>query len=61
MLFTGVAFVVHTFLLILIPAYASDLLLATAAVAFIPLILWLLVKGVNEEAWGRAVRAAGGG
>jgi hypothetical protein len=56
MLFTGVAFVVHTFLLILTPAYASDLLLATAAVAFIPLILWLLVKGVNEEAWGRAVR-----
>jgi hypothetical protein len=56
MLFTGVAFVVHTFLLILAPAYASDLLLATAAVAFIPLILWLLVKGVNEEEWGRALR-----
>jgi hypothetical protein len=51
MIFTGVAFVVYTFLLILAPAYASGLLLATAAVAFIPLILWLLVKGVNEEAW----------
>ena len=57
MIFTGVAFAVHTFLLILAPAYASGLLLATAAVAFIPFILWLLVKGVNEEAWRRAVRA----
>jgi hypothetical protein len=33
-------------------------MLATAAVAFIPLVLWLLAKGVNEEAWRRAVRAA---
>jgi hypothetical protein len=55
MIFSGVAFVAHTFLLILAPAYASDLMLATAAVTFIPLILWLLVKGVNEEAWRRAV------
>src|SRR5688500_6648659 len=55
MIFTGVAFAVRTFLLILAPAYASGLLLATAAVAFIPFILWLLVKGVNEEAWRRAV------
>jgi len=54
MVFMGVASVVHTFLLILTPAYASDLLLATAAVTFIPLILWLLVKGVNDEAWDRA-------
>ena len=46
---SGVAFVAHTFLLILAPAYASDLLLATAAVAFVPFILWLLVKGVNAE------------
>lgn len=57
MMFTGVAFAVRTFLLILAPAYASGLLLATAAVAFIPFILWLLVKGVNEDAWRRAVGA----
>jgi hypothetical protein len=55
MIFTGVAFAVRTFVLILAPAYASGLLLATAAVAFIPFILWLLVKGVNEQAWRRAV------
>jgi hypothetical protein len=53
----GVAFAVRTFLLILAPTYASGLLLATAAVAFIPFILWLLVKGVNEEAWRRVARA----
>jgi hypothetical protein len=57
MIFTGVAFVLYTFLLILAPAFASGLLMATAAVAFIPLVVWLLVKGVNEEAWDRAVRA----
>jgi hypothetical protein len=51
----GVAFAVRTFLLILAPAYASGLLLATAAVVFIPFILWLLAKGVNEEAWRRTV------
>jgi hypothetical protein len=54
MIVSGVAFVVHTFLRILAPTYASDLMLATAAVAFIPLILWLLIKGVNEDAWRRA-------
>ena len=57
MVLTGTAFAVRTFLLILAPAYASGLLLATAAVAFIPFILWLLVKGVDEEAWRRAVGA----
>lgn len=57
MIFTGISFVVHTFLLILAPTYASDLMLATAAVTFIPLILWLLVKGVNDEAWRRVVDA----
>ena len=60
MIVMGVAFAARTFLLILSPPYASGLLLVTAAVAFIPFILWLLVKGVNEEAWRRAVRGAEG-
>lgn len=55
---TGIAFAVHTFLLILAPAYASGLLLATAALAFIPFAIWLVVKGVNEERWRRAVSGA---
>lgn len=54
LVFTGIAFALRTFLLILAPAYASQLLLATAAVAFLPFIVWLLVKGVNEEGWRRA-------
>jgi hypothetical protein len=57
MVLTGIAFALRTFLLILAPAYASGLLLATAAVVFIPFVLWLLVKGVNEEAWRRMARA----
>ncbi|MCU0633718.1 MAG: DUF4386 domain-containing protein [Gemmatimonadaceae bacterium] len=56
--FTGVAFVAHTVLLVLAPAHASGLLLATAAVGFIPFLAWLLVKGVNEEAWRRVVGAS---
>ena len=60
MIVMGVAFAARTFLLILAPAYASGLLLATAAVAFIPFILWLLVKGVNEDGWRRAALAARG-
>jgi hypothetical protein len=57
MIVAGAAFVAHTFLLILAPAFASDLLMATAAVAFIPLVLWLLAKGVHEESWRRMVQA----
>ncbi len=55
---TGVAFAVHTLLLILAPAYASGLLLATAAIAFIPFAVWLLVKGVNDARWRTATRGA---
>jgi hypothetical protein len=56
MVVMGIAFTAHTFLLILAPAYASGLLLATAAVAFIPFIVWLLVKGVDDDAWQSVVR-----
>jgi hypothetical protein len=43
----GVAFVTQTMLIVLAPGYSSAWLLVTAAVAFFPLILWLLVKGVH--------------
>ena len=43
----GVGFTLRTFLLVLAPAYASPLLLATAALAFPPFVVWLLVKGVD--------------
>lgn len=57
---TGVAFVVHTFLIILAPAYASGLLLATAAIAFIPFVIWLVIKGVNEAAWQHSANEGAG-
>lgn len=52
---TGTAFAVHTFLLILAPAYASGLLLATAGIAFIPFVTWLLVRGVDAKRRGDVI------
>ena len=49
---SGAAFVAHTVLLVLVPAWASQLLLATAVV-IIAFLVWLLVKGVDEEAYRR--------
>ena len=53
MAMAGVAFTTRTVLLVLAPAYASPLLMATAAIAFIPLIFWLLIRGVDVSAWRR--------
>ena len=47
----GIGFTARTFLLVLAPSYASTLLLAIAAIAFPPLMVWLLVKGVNVAKW----------
>jgi hypothetical protein len=47
----GVAFTLRTFLLVLAPSLASPYLLATAAIAFLPFIFWLLLKGVDEDVW----------
>ena len=55
MIVMGVAFAARTFLVILAPAIASGFLLLTAAIAFVPMAVWLLVKGVNESAWQRAM------
>ena len=47
----GSAFVLRTILMILAPAYASPLLLASAAFGMVPLTFWLLVKGVDVSRW----------
>ena len=47
----GVAFVLRTILMILAPAYASPLLLGTAALGILPLTFWLLIKGVDASRW----------
>src|ERR1700682_2311845 len=47
----GIGFVVRTFLLILAPAYASDVLLMLMFPGVLIMNVWLLVKGANGEKW----------
>jgi hypothetical protein len=54
----GLGFVVRNFLLILAPAYASDLFLMLMFPGGLILTLWLLVKGVNVSKWRAKVSAA---
>jgi len=54
----GIGFVVRNFLLILAPAYASDVLLMLMFPGGLIMAVWLLVKGVNVEKWNARVNAA---
>ena len=47
----GAGFVVRNFVLILKPAYASNLFLAPMFIAGLSLMLWMLVKGVDVAKW----------
>lgn len=58
LIFVGIGFTARTFFLVLAPAYASNLLLAAAAIAFPPLLVWLLVKGVDVARWSARAAAA---
>ncbi|HEX6314469.1 MAG TPA: DUF4386 domain-containing protein [Gemmatimonadaceae bacterium] len=51
MVITGATFTVRTFLLVLAPSFASPALVMTAALAFLPLSVWLLIKGVDLRAF----------
>jgi hypothetical protein len=53
----GAGFVVQNLLVVLAPAYASDLLLFLMAPAGVAMMLWLLVKGVDLEKWSSRVAA----
>lgn len=48
---SGLGFVIRTFTWVLAPSYSSPLLLMPAAVAFLALSVWLLVKGVDTAKW----------
>lgn len=48
----GAGFVAKSFLLVLAPAYASDVLMLPMAIAGLAFAVWLLVKGVDEQVWG---------
>jgi hypothetical protein len=55
MVIGGIGFVVRNFLLILAPAYASDLLLMLMFPGGLIMTGWLLVKGVNVEKWNAKI------
>jgi len=54
----GIGFVVRNFLLVLAPAYASDVLLMLMFPGGLTMTVWLLVKGVNVQKWNARVNAA---
>jgi len=54
----GIGFVVRNFLLILAPAYASDVLLMLMFPGGLIMTVWLLVKGVNVQKWNERLNAA---
>src|SRR6266850_563922 len=54
----GIGFVIRNFLLILAPAYATDVLLMLMFPGGLILGVWLLVKGVNVQKWKEKVNAA---
>ena len=54
----GLGFVVRNFLLILAPAYASDVLLMLMFPGGLIMTIWLLVKGVDVTKWDAKVSAA---
>jgi hypothetical protein len=51
----GTCFVVRNFILVLAPAYASDLLLVPMLLTMLLLAIWFLVKGVNLERWEQKI------
>lgn len=48
---SGVGFVARNFLLILVPGFASEVLLLPASLAMLALALWLLIKGIDQNKW----------
>jgi hypothetical protein len=55
----GLGFIVRNFVLVLAPAYASDLLLAPMSLAGLSLAVWFLVKGIDASKWEARARGAG--
>ncbi len=54
----GLGFVAKNFLLVLAPAYASDILLLPMSLAAMSLTAWLLVKGVDVPKWEAKIAAS---
>jgi hypothetical protein len=56
----GAGFIVRNTVLVLAPAYASDLLLFPMFIATLSLMVWLFVKGIDQAAWSARVESADG-
>jgi hypothetical protein len=56
----GVGFIVSNFVQVLMPAYASDLLLLPMFVAGVSMTGWFLIKGVDVPKWEAKARARDG-
>jgi hypothetical protein len=54
----GLGFIVSNFVLVLAPAYTSDLLLLPMFLAALSMTVWLLVKGVDVPKWEAKVASA---
>ncbi|WP_158543386.1 DUF4386 domain-containing protein [Dyella psychrodurans] len=61
MVIAGAGFIVKNFAMLLMPSYASDLLLLPMFVSAVVLALWLLIKGVNVSRWHATMVAASAG
>ncbi len=51
LLIGGLCFILKNFAVVLIPVYASDLLLVPLMLGMLTLTIWLLLKGVNNVKW----------
>lgn len=51
MALAGLGFIASNFVLVLAPAYASDLLLLPMFLAVVSMTVWLLVRGVDVRKW----------
>jgi hypothetical protein len=51
LIIAGGGFIIHNFLLVLAPGYASNFLLMPMALAGLSLELWVLVKGIGIPQW----------
>jgi hypothetical protein len=58
LLIAGAGFIIKDFLVVLAPAYASDVLLLPMFLAILCLMVWFLFKGVDAKGWERQRKAA---
>ena len=59
MIIAGVGFFAKNITKVLLPEYSSDLLLIPMGLNVLTLAIWMLVKGVDREKWGRAAANIG--